>query len=266
MRFETLLLAVLINFSGAAEASQVSSDTDSQQTREAVSHDKSEESLRNAFSGLTLLESHGAIVAFDARVSKVINKKRSELDVSHPLAVKEDFEADDVLLLQTRLSETDPLTYYVLFSEGPSADPGFYFIKADAPGKIWAEVAGTALAVPGNGAVYPASRFNNTFTRRSKYSYSASGLKEVSQPYFYVGLKTHTLKPLTIYASPSETQAVAQLPKGAEIEVILTEDKVDKQRRTCFLIKTPFGLLGWAWIPEVQYSSDTVEGISYWGD
>lgn len=266
MKFKIFLIATLIVFSGLTCAAPETQDIELTKMRNAVSYDKSKESLRQAFSALKFLESNGAIVAYNGRDSMVINKKRSELERTHPLYVKDDFEADDTLLLQSRLSETDPQVFYLLFSEGESADPRFYFIKTNAPDKEWAVLQGDSLAVPGNGAAYVANRFNNTFTKRTKYLYSAIGLTEVKQPYFYVGLNTSTLAPLTIYAAPNDTHVVAQLPKGSEIEVILTDNNPDKNHRTCFLIKTPFGLLGWAWIPESQYYSTVVEGISFWGD
>lgn len=246
-----------------AHAQDSSDDASLSAMRNAVSYDQSEDSLKASFSALKFIE--GTLVAYGDRSAKVINKKRSELDRAHPLFVADDFEANDILLLQTKLSESDLQTFYVLFSEGPSADPEFIFIKNSAPNKIWASLSGTALSIPGNGSVYVSNRFNNTFTKRTKYALTAKGFTEVKQPYFYVGLKTRTLSPLTLYASPASTEVVAQLPKGSEIEVLLTDNKPDKHR-TCFLIKTPFGLLGWAWIPESQYASSVVEGISFWGD
>jgi hypothetical protein len=266
MRFEIVLLAALVIGSGEVQASHESQDTNRLGTGKAVSYDQSAQSLKKAFSGLALLESGDAFVAYDDRTSLVINKKRSELDSTHPLLVKEGVEADDILLLQISLSGTDSQTFFVLFSEGASADPSFFFIKTSVPDKVWAELPGTALAVPGNGSIYAANRFNNTFTRRTKHLYTPTGLTEVSQPYFYVGLKTHTLTPLTIYTEPHEQNVVARLPKGSEIEVLLTDDKRDQRRGTCFLMRTPFGLLGWAWIPDSQYFSYTIEGLSFWGD
>jgi len=266
MQFQTALLVSAIVFLGGYSTVSSASDTSQAESRQANSYDKSEESLRKAFSALSLLKSDNAIVAHEVRTSKVINKKRSELGNSHPLFIDDALESDDIVLLQTRLSEKDPQTFYILYTEGPSADPSFYFVKSSAPSEIWADLPGTALALPGNGSVYVANRFNETFTRRTKYTYSASGLTQVSQPYFYVGLKTRTLTPLTLYAKPNEAQIVAQLPKGSEIEVLLTDGGHDKKNRTSFLAATPFGLVGWVWITSSQYFSSEVEGISYWGD
>jgi hypothetical protein len=233
----------------------------------ALAHDQSESSLRAAFPTLTFLDSGVSLVAYRSDVSAVVDRLRSELPRSHPLYLDDGFEADDRLLLETAICDSDGQAYYVVFSEGPSADPSFYFIKADSSSdQPWAEVPGNTLAIPTLGAVYAANRYNNFFTKRTKYAYSPGGLHEVPQPFFFVGLKTQALKPITLYASPTEDSQVTQLPAGAEIEVLLTDDRQDDLHRTCFLVKTPFGLLGWVWVPETQYQSGLIEGISWWGD
>ena len=67
-------------------------------------------------------------------------------------------------------------------------------------------------------------------------------------------------------ATPKEDVVVAQLDAGHAVEVVLTDDRADKQSRTCFLVKTPAGILGWAWVPFEQYRAQTIDGISWWGD
>jgi hypothetical protein len=252
-------------FIGTA-SSQVTPIPANHKNRESVSYDQSEESLRKAFPSLLMLKTGRAFVAYENREAKLVNRKRCDLDASHPLFVNDELEADDILVMQMKIGEKDRQIFYILFSEGPSADPGFYFIKTDRPNEVWADMPGTALALYGNGVAYVSNRCNNMFTKRTKYLFSDTGIMEVHQPYFYVGLSTHTLAPLTLFDSPKENQIIAQLPKGTPVEVLLTDDARDERRRTCFLIKTPFGLLGWAWIPETQYKAETIEGISFWGD
>lgn len=60
--------------------------------------------------------------------------------------------------------------------------------------------------------------------------------------------------------------AIAQLAAGHAVEVVLTDDEQDKQSCTCFLVKTPGGVLGWVWVPSSQFKADTLEVISWWGD
>lgn len=238
--------------------------------RAASPHDSSESSLRAGFQNLEYLKDGMAVVAYAPKHTRVIDKKRSALPKNDPLYFDDGFEADDTVLLKTRLGPEQPAVY-VLFSEGPSADPEFFFILADnvragRTDKLWAHVWGTALAIPGYDAVYAAGRYNTTFTQRRKYVVNGNGLKEVAQPYYYVGLKTHTRAPITLFASPEARHEVAHLPKGSRVEVLLTDGELDDKRRACYLLKTPFGLTGWIWIPVSQYQSRVIEGISFWGD
>jgi hypothetical protein len=229
------------------------------------SYDKSEQSLRAGFPQLTIKRFGKSLVAYQPGTSTVINKRLADLPRSHALFSDDGLEAGDVLLMETTFAGSD--RYLVVFSEGPSADPEFYFYRPGAPAeKVFGSVAGAAVAIPGNGFLYTANRSNNYFTRRAKFIYEPTGLREVHQPYYLVGLKTHTLKPVTLYDSPKGGSEVAQLPAGSDIEVVLANDEEDADSRACFLVKTPFGLLGWVWVPSSQVESTVIEGISWWGD
>lgn len=234
-----------------------------------ISDDLSEASVREAFPYLTFLEVDDsfirAVVGYNGKNTTIINKKLSALPKSHPLYVKEDFEADDILVMETALG-SDGVRYYILFSDGPSTDPEFYLVSPRAPGKVWARLYGTALALPGNGAAYIAGRHNELFTRRSKYRYTPGGMSKVEQPFAYIGLKTRTLTAITIYSTPDEKTPVAQLPQGTEIEVLLANEQIEQRQEICLLLKTPLGLVGWAWVPYGQYQATAIQGISYWGD
>jgi hypothetical protein len=235
-------------------------------------HDESVASIQAAFPDLSYLSvkpmdtlGTTATVAYQAKGTTIINKARKNLPATHPLHPTQDLSDDDVLLMETSLGGAQ--RYYVVFSLGPSMDPSFYFVRTDAGDEAsWQEIPGTAVAIPGNGFVYAATRTNSYFTKRRKYAVSPGGLRELPQPFYSVALKTRALKPITMYASPDEDAVVAQLPAGHALEVVLTDDKQDKQSRTCFLVKTPMGLLGWVWVPSSQYRADTIEGISWWGD
>lgn len=228
-------------------------------------HDESVASIKAAYPKLGYLESDGATVAYEPAGTRVINKMRKDLPAGHLLRTTEEPVHLDTVLLETSLG--GPQRYYVVFTWFASADPAFYFVKSDAKvEENGPSVQGTALAIPGKGAILVASRHNNYFTKRQKYLLTPKGLEEVPQPFFAVGLKTRALKPITLYATPMEDIVVAQLSAGHAIEVVLTDDKHDKQSRTCFLVKTPGGILGWVWVPSSQFKSDTIDGISWWGD
>jgi hypothetical protein len=234
--------------------------------------DESVASIRAAFPNLAYLSvkpmeslDTTATVGYLAKGTTIINKARKNLPASHPLRPTQDLSDDDVLLMETSLGGAE--RYFVVFTLGPSMDPGFYFVKTTATDEnSWREIPATALAIPANGFVYTATRANSHFTKRRKYAASPDGLRELPQPFYSVGLQTRAIKPITLYSSPKEDAVVAQLAAGHAIEVVLTDDQPDKQSRTCFLVRTPMGLLGWVWVPSSQFRADTIEGISWWGD
>lgn len=232
-------------------------------------YDASESSVREGFPYLSFLESSEtylrALVGYNRKTTTIINTKRSALPKSHPLYVADEFEADDVLLMDTTLGN-DGKRYFVLFSAGASADPEFYLIDPHEPEKYWAELPGNALVMPGNGTAYVAGRYNEMFTRRNKYLYLTSGMSEVKQPFAYVGLKSRTLSPVTIYTDPDEKREIAKLPLGTEVEVLLADERVERPQKICLLLKTPFGLIGWAWVSYGQYTATEIDGISFHGD
>ncbi len=231
------------------------------------SYDQSEKSIKEGFSQLSILKSGLAVVAYNPSVTKIINKKRGDLPPTHDLFYNEGVEANDDVLIETSLSGADGERFYLIFFEGPSLDPSFYLVSADAKtDKPFAEIWSEAVAIPSTGYIYAAGRTNRMFTERTKYLVKPSGLVEAKQPYSYVGLKTKTLKPITIYSSPNKESVVAQLPEGADVEVLLTNGEKSKDYETCFLVKTPFGLLGWVWVYQSQYDSKVIEGLSWWGD
>ncbi len=232
------------------------------------SFDQSRLSIVSGFPNLTVLDSGIGVVAYSPSNSTLINKKRGELDKSHQLYYNDGFEADSVVLLETSLSGSGNDKYYVIFSEGPSLDPSFDFVPVGAStDKAYAIIWASALVIPSNGFVYSSNRFNNMYTEREKYLVKSEGLIEVQQPYSYVGLKSKVIKPLTLYSTPDKGSAiVAQLPKGSDVEVLLTDGKRSNNSEMSFLVKTPFGLLGWVWIFESQYDAEAIEGISWWGD
>ena len=126
-------------------------DAELERMRNARSYDQSSESLRAFFGWLKIEDLDRAIVAFDSTISTQFNTRRADLDPSHPLFVDDALKAHDILVLQTHLSHDDPRKMYLLFSEGPSGDPSFYFVDSAKPDSIWDELWGTALAIPGNG-------------------------------------------------------------------------------------------------------------------
>lgn len=228
-------------------------------------HDESVVSLEAAYPRLTYLVDGPATLAYQPSGTTVIKKTRMQMPKSHPLYVDDDLSQDDVVLLETTLRGAGKA--WVLFSLGPSMDPSFYIVKAGAKkDEVWAEIPATALALPDDGSLFAATRSNSQFTKRSRFQVTEHGVKEIPQSYYYVGLKTWTLKPVDLYFTPDSDTVVAQLATGTKLEVLTTDDKPNKQGSTSYFVRTSEGLTGFVWVPTSQYKADTIEGITWWGD
>lgn len=97
------------------------------------------------------------------------------------------------------------------------------------------------------------------FNYREKYELKGGELVAVKQPFWSVGLDTTALAAITIYSDKSLTSPVATIPKGGSLSVILNEDKF-------YLIKTPFGLLGWIEYNYPEIEQGPIKGLFFNGD
>jgi len=148
-----------------------------------------------------------------------------------------------LLLLKTKVDGEGGNYYTIAYSPGPSDDPLFIVFKDYTDSLKNIGVIGCdRLFIPGNNFIYSQSRTDQMFKKRRKFAISRGQLFEVTQPYYYVGISTKTNKPIQIYSDIDLTLPLASLPKGNEVEILLNKD--DK-----YLVKTPFGLVGWIKIP-----------------
>ena len=76
------------------------------------------------------------------------------------------------------------------------------------------------------------------FPRRRKFTVSREKIVEIKQSFCYVGIKTFTLANIKLFADMNLMVQLAFLPKNTEVEILL--NKGNK-----YLVKTPFGLVGW---------------------
>jgi hypothetical protein len=194
----------------------------------------------------------------------VINKTLGSLPESHPLWTNE-FGTDDILAMELKFDRNSNKKYYFVFTYGPSADPAFYFYDIEADEYINA-APGTEIYVPGNGYVYSTGHTNSMFNIRKKWKFNGSEFEEVKPDLYYVGLKTKTLQPLTLYSDQELTTQFANLPANYDIEVLVAE-RPDKFTTTWkYLIKTSFGLVGWTYAKGGQVRPIDIEGIYFNGD
>lgn len=143
---------------------------------------------------------------------------------------------------------------------GGSEDPSCAFLKEDnGKFKEVARIPGLRFVLPGNGNIYADGHNNTMFNVRRKFVWHEGAFIEIKQPFLYVGLDTTTRKAIDIYSAQDHKQVVASLPKGAALSVVLNQGEQ-------YLVKTPFGLLGWIQIKEGMQDQSPVVGIFNAGD
>ncbi len=205
-------------------------------------------------------------IHYEGTLGEEIYLKRSELPKDHKLFVSDDMEESDIVVLKLRFNAAELKgQYYLLFSYGPSCDPGFYIID-EITGKSVGSTDGMEIYIPGGNSVYTTGHINTTFNKRRKYAFNGSEFKEVVPEFYYVGLKTKTLKPITLYADEELTTPLANLPEDYNVEVVAAKRTMNYADNIKYLIKTELGLLGWSTIETTAFQSLQIEGIMFLGD
>ena len=185
-------------------------------------------------------------VHYDPLITKLENKQLNEGGIK------------SVVVLTTRIDRTKSQRYEITYSDGPSADPAFYVSKAGTNEGVGG-FAGIELFIPGNGSVYVSGHTNSLFDHRQKYVLKGMKLVEAQQPFFYVGLESVALREITIYSDKTLSTPVAVIPNGGKLSILVNEGDY-------FLIKTPFGLLGWTKYRPERLGEDFVKGLFFNGD
>lgn len=166
-----------------------------------------------------------------------------------------------VYYFKTKINRQINKKYYIGFSWGPSMDPTFVIamLGADKKLKYLKDLPGTKIYIPSNGYIYTEGHANTYFNKRRKYKLSGDTIKEVKQPFYYVGKKTKTTMAITLWSDKSQTTKVAVLPKDYEVGVVINSG-------SWYLLKTPFGLTGWHKLEELGCAKTSLKCIFFAGD
>jgi hypothetical protein len=189
-----------------------------------------------------------AVIHYDPRIAQPVNKRLTSED-----------EPRVVRVFRTRIDRTKDEWYFVDYDEGPSVDP-FFIITREGSEEPAGTVPGVHLYLPGNGSIYTSGHANTMFDEHRKYTVENGQLVETKQPFLSVGIEGRAKKDLTIYSTPAQKEAVASIPKGAAMTVLLAYDADH------YLIKTAFGLVGWVTIPANSQEATVIEGLFFAGD
>lgn len=231
--------------------SAYSNEISSQATKIEVSPAPGPKQL-NLFPGLTAMQiGYSSFVYYNSELSNLLNLKLG----------REGFEI--IRAIETKIDSSRADRYTIDFDFGPSDDPAFIIYLQTKEGLIKAgSIGGQELVVPGNGYIYVSGSSNDYFNRRRKYVIEEMKLKEVTQPFYYVGLRSTNTKPLDLYKDLTYQEKIAHLPENSELEVLIARLRQSEHEYALdydFLIKTPFGLLGWVHLGNIK-------GIYFHGD
>lgn len=212
----------------------------------------------SSFSNLSTLDVGAAkgyiFIYYNARISKILNQEIESSE--HP--------SKAIRAIVTKIDSIKADLYAIDYDPGPSGDPHF-IISRQVENQLMkiGSFNGTKLIVPGEGSIYISGDTDDFFNKRRKYSLKDGTLKEVVQPYYYVGLQTITTQPIEIYTDKNYKEKVAHLPANSEVEVLIASAR--KEYGYDYLIRTPFGLVGWAHL-DGMCGEEVVKGICFHGD
>jgi hypothetical protein len=167
-------------------------------------------------------------------------------------------------VLETKFRLRSEKYFLVVCSSGGSADYNCVFSLVGGAADLYRDqIGGVRFEIPGDGCVYASGHVNTMFDHRRKYL-DDDRLKEVRQPFHYVGLKSKTLHDLSFYFDKAATNAVGTIPKGEFVEVLVADAKRDNERYD-FLVRDKSGLTGWVSLAGGREAED-IEGIFFAGD
>jgi len=197
------------------------------------------------FSNLKELKDHGCVL-YEPSITTLINK-----------SIDDPYGETVYHLLKTKVEKSSSVLYVITFDYGPSEDHTYNIYKETSSGSLIhiSEIGAEKLVIPGNGYIYSSGRNNQLYDKKRKFKLSGESLTEVEQGAYYIGLKTQTNKTITLYSDKDKKNKTAVLPKNYDIEILIEKNK-------CILIKTAFGLTGWAKLSDLNTYDMTGESLS----
>jgi hypothetical protein len=167
-----------------------------------------------------------------------------------------------IRVAKLRLSSRSDDTLLVDYDAGPSCDPGFiiYRIERGGPRLLAYAIIGLELEAPGDGCFYVRGHADSWFDKRRTFTVDGGDLRELRQPFYYVGLETKTLKQIIVFSSEGFSEETRVVPAGTPITVLLNDGD-------SFLLKTDHDVLGW-WRPRSTspQKAEEIEGLFLRGD
>lgn len=212
-------------------------------------------------STLKITKHEEATVTFDNTTSTIYNLPFMEIKQKPKGFILEDFECESssIIVAEVLLDSKSQKRALLTFDVCPEYEFSLYDLDTK---KVIASFDALNIVISGNGSIYTSGHLNE-FNLRQKFTFDGKTFKEDKQPFYYIGLKSVTLKEVKLFSDKELTTSLAVLPAGYEIEVILAEQPFDNK---VYLVRTSYGLTGWAALKAEQYKSVDIEGLFYNND
>lgn len=200
---------------------------------------------------------------YDKNDAELIGIKCIDLPQSHPM-YDDGMGGGNEVIMKVKVNRNVNTYYYVLFTTDPSCDPSFRFVSES--GEYTGSIDGYEIYITGSGSVYAVQRVNAAYEMKKKYKLTDGKFTEVEPEFYQIGLKTKTLKMISLYSDEAMTKKLAVLPANYDIEVLLAKNSDQFSMKNKYLVKTAFGLVGWTNIEAQVQQSVEVDGIYWIGD
>jgi len=203
--------------------------------------------ISNEMSRLEIDE--GIFVFYDSNLCRIINKQ---------IPNEADIYLNEVLI--AKLNPYLPDSFYIRYSEGMSGDPWFGVFRKDNDTVDYLGGSnGLNLTVLRNGRLFISGHTNNYFNTRKLFEVTHDTLKEIEQPFYYVGIRSRLNKDASLLSDIDNGQVIMSLPKGTMCDILLNKDE------DYYLVKTEMNVVGWI-KNDNDYERPTIDDIRYAGD
>lgn len=204
------------------------------------------------------------VVYFPNEIGRRVERLRSSYPPTDSLYAENESGLDDRVLLRVQPGGGSGSAFFVLFTEGMSADPGFYSIRERDGARsdiIWGEVL--AFVRPDSARLY--QRSNSLFARRRTLIVRDGILQVVREDPEPVDFSSIALGSLTIRRSATDTTVLERLRRGDSIRVLAARN-VEGYGGELFLVRSARGTEGWVRLDSRQCPAALIRGICYYGD
>ena len=109
---------------------------------------------------------------------------------------------------------------------------------------------------PGDGCLYTSQRESADHPILRKYCWQSNSVRERTQPFSYVGLKSSTTTILRLRKEPSDSADVVQVIKPSQFVEVLLSSFPENPEGAWILVRDAFGIVGWVSVKSLEGSNN----------